>query len=105
MIINEEAEQSVLGAIFLDDAVMEKSKLKGKYFHSQRHQKIFAAIAKVHQRGEQVTLVTVTTELGKDIQTVGGVGYLSELAASVPTLETFEHHQCLVLDAFRYRKQ
>ncbi|SDZ99451.1 replicative DNA helicase [Thalassobacillus cyri] len=105
MILNEEAEQAVLGAILLDDAVMEKSKLKGEYFHLQRHQKIFAAIAKVHQLGEPVTLVTVTTELGKDIDAVGGVGYLSQLAASIPTLETFEHQQRLVLEALRYRKQ
>ncbi|WP_028784416.1 DnaB-like helicase N-terminal domain-containing protein [Thalassobacillus devorans] len=104
MIHNDEAEQSVLGAILLDGTLMVKSKLKIEFFQSHCHQKIFAAIAKIHDHSEPITLVTVTKELGKDIQTVGGVGYLSKLAAAVPTLETFEQQQQLVLEAVCSRR-
>ncbi|GGC95530.1 hypothetical protein GCM10007216_27850 [Thalassobacillus devorans] len=100
MIHNHEAEQSVLGAILLDGIVMEKSNLKVEFFRSHGHQKIFAAIEKIHLCGEPITLVTVTKELGKALHTIGGVRYLSELADSVPTLETFEQQQRLVFEAF-----
>ncbi|HZG59115.1 MAG TPA: replicative DNA helicase [Anoxybacillus sp.] len=97
---NIEAEQAVLGAIFLDSAALTLASevLVPEDFYRASHQKIFHAMLKVADRGEPVDLVTVTAELAdaKVLEEVGGVSYLSELANSVPTAANVEYYARIV---------
>ncbi|WP_111644841.1 replicative DNA helicase [Paranoxybacillus vitaminiphilus] len=97
---NIEAEQAVLGAIFLDSAALTLASevLVPEDFYRASHQKIFHAMLKVADKGEPVDLVTVTAELAdaKMLEEVGGVSYLSELANSVPTAANVEYYARIV---------
>ncbi|MBB5324108.1 replicative DNA helicase [Anoxybacillus tepidamans] len=97
---NIEAEQAVLGAIFLDSSALTLASeiLIPEDFYRAAHQKIFHAMLKVVDKGEPVDLVTVTAELAdaKTLEEVGGVSYLSELADSVPTAANVEYYARIV---------
>lgn len=97
---NIEAEQAVLGAIFLDSSALTLASeiLIPEDFYRAAHQKIFHAMLKVADKGEPVDLVTVTAELAdaKTLEEVGGVSYLSELADSVPTAANVEYYARIV---------
>ncbi|MBA9028060.1 MULTISPECIES: replicative DNA helicase [Bacillaceae] len=97
---NVEAEQAVLGAIFLEPSSLTVSSeiLIPEDFYRSSHQKVFNAMLKLNDMGKAVDLVTVTEELAavKILEEVGGVSYLSELAASVPTAANVEYYAKIV---------
>jgi replicative DNA helicase len=95
-----EAEQAVLGAVFLDPSALTLASeiLIPEDFYRAAHQKIFHAMLRVADKGEPVDLVTVTAELAdtQQLEEVGGVSYLSELADSVPTAANVEYYARIV---------
>mgnify|MGYP001635124606 CR=1 FL=1 len=97
---NIEAEQAVLGAIFLEPSslTMASELLIPEDFYRAAHQRIFNVMLKLNDKGEAVDLVTVTEELNaaKMLEDTGGVTYLSELAASVPTAANIEYYAKIV---------
>ncbi len=81
---NLEAEASLLGCLLLKGSLHGKVLEKGLQpddFWEIRHQHIFRAIHEVYQEGRTPDLITVTEELRKkgELETVGGIPYLSEL--------------------------
>jgi replicative DNA helicase len=97
---NIEAEQAVLGAIFLEPAslTLASEVLIPEDFYRATHQKIFNVMMKLNDLGKAVDLITVTEDLAaaKLLEDVGGVSYLSELAASVPTAANIEYYARIV---------
>jgi len=95
-----EAEQAVLGAVFLDPAALTLASemLIPEDFYRAAHQKIFHAMLRVADKGEPVDLVTVTAELAasEQLEEIGGVSYLSELADAVPTAANVEYYARIV---------
>ena len=83
-----EAERSILGSMLVNGAVIPEivSTLSGPAdFFSDRHRAIFKAILAVSERGDGADLLTVRTELGADVESVGGMKYLAQLSTCVPT--------------------
>ena len=97
---NIEAEQAVLGAIFLEPSSLTVTSeiLIPEDFYRSSHQKIFNVMLKLNDEGKAVDLITVTEELAatKNLEEVGGVTYLSELAGSVPTAANIEYYARIV---------
>ncbi|MFJ7744841.1 replicative DNA helicase [Peribacillus sp. NPDC097295] len=97
---NIEAEQAVLGAIFLEPSSLTVTSelLIPEDFYRSSHQKIFNVMLKLNDEGKAVDLITVTEELSatKNLEEVGGVSYLSELAGSVPTAANVEYYARIV---------
>jgi replicative DNA helicase len=97
---NIEAEQAVLGAIFLEPSSLTLASeiLIPEDFYRAAHQKIFNAMLKLNDEGKAVDLITVTEELAaaKLLEDTGGVSYLSELAASVPTAANIEYYARII---------
>ena len=62
---NLEAEQSVLGSMFLSKYAVQKAveSLTSDLFYSDRNAKIFDAISTLTEKGKPVDLTTVATEL------------------------------------------
>lgn len=97
---NIEAEQAVLGAIFLEPSSLTLASeiLMPEDFYRAAHQKIFNVMLKLNDEGKAVDLITVTEELSATnlIEDIGGVSYLSELAGSVPTAANIEYYARIV---------
>ncbi|MGG3800407.1 replicative DNA helicase [Metabacillus fastidiosus] len=97
---NIEAEQAVLGAIFLEPSslVLASEVLIPEDFYRATHQKIYNAMLTLADKGEPVDLVTVTSILADQelLEEIGGVSYLSDLANSVPTAANIEYYSKMV---------
>lgn len=97
---NIEAEQAVLGAIFLEPSSLTLASeiLIPEDFYRAAHQKIFNVMLELNDQGKAVDLITVTEALAatKLLEDTGGVSYLSELAGSVPTAANIEYYAKIV---------
>lgn len=97
---NHDAEQSVIGAIFLDpQALITASEvLMADDFYRIAHQKIFQTMLKLSDQGKAIDVVTVAEELSakKEIEDVGGLSYLMELANAVPTAANVVYYAKIV---------
>lgn len=86
---NIEAEQAVLGAIFLNtDALADAMEyVEADDFYRRAHQILFQAMVNLNNDGEAIDVLTVQNYLttNNQLDDVGGVAYVAELATSVPT--------------------
>jgi len=82
-----EAEQTVLGAILIDEDALGVAvdKLKGEFFYYDGNKEIFEAAKKLSYNSIPVDLLTITEELKKrdKLDQIGGVDYLAGLAENV----------------------
>jgi replicative DNA helicase len=83
-----DAERTILGAILLDNHAYNDAaeKIGADDFAHGAHQRIFARMAELIDNGRQVDLVTLSEELArrKEIESIGGVAYLSSLTEGLP---------------------
>lgn len=97
---NQEAEQAVLGAVFLEkEALIRASEIiKAEDFYRISHQRIFQVMLDLAEADQPVDLITVTSELQDRgwLEEIGGVSYLSDLANSVPTAANVDYYAKIV---------
>jgi replicative DNA helicase len=97
---NLEAEQSVLGAILLDNEAINQALevLAAEDFYRESHRQIFRAMGDLTDRNQPVDAITLTDALrGKNaLDAVGGAAYIAELAALVPTAANVAHYARIV---------
>ncbi|KGL38270.1 replicative DNA helicase [Listeria sp. SHR_NRA_18] len=105
---NIEAEQAVLGAVFLQpEALITASEiLMPDDFYRQAHQHIFQAMLELSDQGKAVDVVTIYEALASTgkIEDVGGLPYLTELSGAVPTAANLEYYAHIVEDKALLRR-
>ena len=93
---NIEAEQSVLGSMFLSKYALQKAveSLSKEVFYLDSHAKIFEVIADLSEKGSSIDLTTVTAELDnrKQLKQVGDVSYVAEVVNSVPSAANIDEY-------------
>ncbi len=93
---NLEAEQSVLGAMFLSKLAIQKSveNLTKDMFYSDSNGRIFSAIQDLDEMGSSIDITTVMAELDKrkELKQIGGVEYLSEIVNIVPSAANIDEY-------------
>ena len=93
---NFEAEQSVLGSMFMSKYALQKSLevLNKDVFYSEPNGIIFNAIAKLTDKGTVIDLTTVTSELSdeKQLEHIGGVEYLTDVINVVPSAANVDEY-------------
>jgi len=97
---NAEAEQSVLGCVLFDPAslITVAENLKVDDFYMPQNKLIYAAILGLWNRGEAVDSITITRELGNNLETIGGFEYLANLAIITPTTQNIKAYIKIVQD-------
>lgn len=99
---SREAEVSVLGAMLFEvDALLRAMQLlRPEFFYEENHRKIFAAMQSLFTKNQPVDLITISEELKKtsDLESIGGISYLTELTNLVPTAAHVEHYARIVRD-------
>jgi replicative DNA helicase len=97
---NIEAEQSVLGSLLIDPEAILKviSSLRPEDFYRETHALIYKAIIDLHERRQPADFVTLCDELErrKELEQVGGPGYLTSLINAVPTSVHVQHYGRIV---------
>ena len=99
---NLEAEQSVLGAVLLDNSAMAKAMelLVEENFYRTSHRKIYRAMLELSEVGEVIDQITLTERLKAqgEIEAIGGAAYLAELVQSVASSANIRYHCKIVRD-------
>lgn len=97
---NQEAEQSVLGAIFLDPQALitASENLLTEDFYQAAHRIIFTAMLNLSDMGKAIDIITVTEELQakNELDDAGGVSYMTELANGVPSAANIAYYAEIV---------
>lgn len=95
-----EAEQAVLGSIFLDPETVVGALefIESKDFYRRGHQLIFQSMLELNNHNEAIDIVTVTNALESknQLEDIGGMAYLAELAVAVPTAANMEYYAKIV---------
>lgn len=92
-------EQSVLGAVLLDQNVLNEILfLEERDFSIARHQSIYKVMRYLEKKSQPVDIVTITDAIAKfgQVENMGGVSYLSQLAASCPTIANVEYYARII---------
>lgn len=95
---SSEAEQSVLGALLLDNAAADRIEgtLRETDFYAREHRLIFAAISLLLQANKPADVVTTFEALGAEAQDCGGLAYLNSLAQCVPSAANIRRYAEIV---------
>jgi len=93
---NTEAEQALLGAIFRNNLAYGRVSdfLLPEHFSYAVHQRIYAAIAKLIERGQPANPITLKNLFDQDgaLAELGGAEYLTQLAESAVTIINAEDY-------------
>lgn len=93
---NTEVEQALLGALLVNNRSLEKVSeyLRPEHFYTAVHGKIFEAISKFVERGQDASPITLRQFFDKenDLAQVGGGQYLNDLAAHVVSVVNVEDY-------------
>lgn len=102
------AEQSVLGAIFIDEGklVFVREYIEAEDFFRHAHRLIFAAMVALSERNEAIDATTMRNYLANhgDLDAIGGLAYLAEVINSVPTSANAEYYAKIVAEKSNLRK-
>ncbi|EEJ74248.1 replicative DNA helicase [Ligilactobacillus salivarius DSM 20555 = ATCC 11741] len=105
---NIEAEQAVLGAIFLNTDTLADAMeyVEADDFYRRAHQILFQAMIDLNNDGEAIDVLTVQNYLttNNQLDDVGGVAYIAELATSVPTAANAGYYAKIVEEKSMLRR-
>lgn len=97
-----EAEQSVLGALLLDNSAMTQlaGVLSAEHFYRLEHRWLFAAIAEIIKAGHPADVVTVFEAMQREHpeDDFGGLAYLNSLEQGVPSAANIRRYAEIVAE-------
>ncbi len=97
---NVEAEQCVLGSILLDNSALNRilDMVTPQDFYKREHQLIFTTMLDLYEKNHPIDLVTLSDALThrEELEAVGGINYLMELAEVVPSSAHVQHYARIV---------
>jgi replicative DNA helicase len=99
---NLEAEQSVLGAIMLDNAALNRSMeiLSEEDFYRTANKIVYRSMVGLSERNQPVDQITLTDYLRGtgELDQIGGASYIAELVQLVPSAANIRYHCQIVRD-------
>ncbi len=99
---NLDAERAILGAILLDNSAYPQAaeSLCADDFSLDSHRRIFLRITELADSGRAVDYVTLTEQLHqhKEIESVGGIGYVTSLTDGLPRVKNIAQYVKIVKD-------
>lgn len=101
-----ESEQSVLGALLLDNGAIARITIDAEDFYRSDHRLIWKAIAGLIDQSRAADVITVCSELeasGKLVE-AGGMTYIGALAQNVPTAVNAHHYARIVRERAALRR-
>ena len=105
---NLDAEQAVLGGVFLNGPVFNQlvDILDEDDFYSPAHRRVFAAFHELSRKSAPIDLLTVSDELARQgvLDEIGGRAYLADLSQSVVSAANAMHHAEIVKQKSVQRK-
>ncbi|MDR1391767.1 MAG: replicative DNA helicase [Clostridiales bacterium] len=98
---NEEAEQSVLGSIFLNEKVISEIAIliKPDDFYFSKNRELYRTILKLRSMCRPIDIITISEQLkSENLLGVVGIDYVAEVINTVPTSSYASHYAEIVRD-------
>jgi replicative DNA helicase len=106
--VNYEAEQALLGAILENNHAFERVAdfLRPEHFADAAHGRIFEAIGKLIERGQQANAITLKSLFDQDeaLAEAGGANYLAKLQSSTITIVNAGDYGRTIYDLYLRRE-
>lgn len=102
-----EAEQGVIGALMIGaDFVPVSAEVSSVDFYMPQHKAVFGALGNLFAKGLPADLITVSEwlEQRKELDNVGGLAYLAELAKNTPSISNAVTYARIVKDKSTQRR-
>jgi replicative DNA helicase len=100
-----EAEQSIIGCLLLDESLIKDCALTPQHFYIRKFKILFQAMKELDEKNKPIDVVSIVEQLGiHQIENLGGIIYLTQLAGSIPTTANFHYYEQTVKDHFQKRK-
>jgi len=97
---NLEAERSILGAVLLDNHALNAAieKLRSDDFFLPQHRHIFERMIQLGEKQQAIDTITLMEDLTRsgNLESAGGIAYLSQLADGLPRVTNVEHYARIV---------
>ena len=97
-----EAERSVLGGLMLDDQAWDRvaGLVTAEDFYRNDHRIIFRCMADLAERNKPLDVITISETLDgvNELDNVGGIAYISDLANSTPTAANISAYSEIVAE-------
>ncbi|MDD4815730.1 MAG: replicative DNA helicase [Clostridia bacterium] len=102
-----EAEQAVLACVLIDEEAPLNilAKLKADDFYSQAHKTIYQKMLDIYAENKPVDFVTLVDKLERanELETVGGLDYITSLTNNLPSASNFKHYLNIVKNHSKLR--
>jgi replicative DNA helicase len=98
-LVNIEAEQSALGSCLiggLPAVLQSKEILSTSDFYREQHRMIYENICTLVDNNKPVDIIALAESLGKQLDKIGGYGYLVTIANTVPNSDNLKHYAEIV---------
>jgi len=103
-----EAEQSVIGAILIDEEAIFKvsDHLQPESFYDKNHQLIYESIVQLYEQREAIDVITLTNQLKKNkvLKRVGGASAITRLSNQLSTAANAESYARLIKENYIKRQ-
>ena len=97
---NLEAEQALLGSLLIDNEILAEvfEQLNDSDFYQESHRYILSAMKMIYNDHRPVDIVTLCDRLDSNgnLEKVGGVSYITELAQISPSAANYKHYLDIV---------
>jgi replicative DNA helicase len=101
---NIEAETAVLGSIFYEPELIKECPLNPGQFSPGRHANLFHTMRLLDSKDVPIDMVTMIKTLGSKLDRVGGIEYINEISASMPTAANFKFYCDIVIEFYQKRR-
>ena len=97
---NLEAERCILGAVLLDNHALNSAveRLRSEDFFLPQHRQIFERMVQLAEKQQAIDTITLMEDLSRrgELESAGGVAYLSQLADGLPRVSNVDHYARIV---------
>ena len=104
VLYNLDAEDVVLGSIFMEPELIKECDLKAEEFSPGLNIKMYKTFLDLDKKDIPIEPVSVAHRLGKHLEQVGGIARILELVNKVPSTRNFKRHCEIVREAYQRRR-
>ncbi|USK85702.1 replicative DNA helicase [Peribacillus asahii] len=105
VLYNVQAEQIILGSFLLEPELLKETKLKTEYLSPGKHMNLFKTMLDLDNKGIPIEVVSILERVGeRNIDKVGGISYLSNLAVSVASTSSFTYYEKVLHEYWQKRE-
>ncbi|WP_409300283.1 replicative DNA helicase [Peribacillus sp. SCS-155] len=104
-LFSQDAEEAVVGALFLDEGLIRECTIQPEHLYITRLKRILWAMKRLDEKGKPIDVISVVEQIGThNLEKIGGIAYITQLAGSVPSSANFHYYQDTVFQYYQKRR-